>query len=121
VPVAAAADSAASVPSAPAAFGTAPRAAVSAPVKRTAEDIRAEADPNYHDYKLLGVPVGGDLAQVQAAYEKLCARCDPRRYEGNSPEQKQAEQILQRINAAFESLRRRLDPTENRFGKLEIE
>jgi len=78
-------------------------------------------DPNGGDYRVLGVPVGSDLAVVQTAYEQLSRRCDPRRFPDNSAEQKDAERILVRVNAAYEALRKRLDPTENRFGKLELE
>jgi len=77
-------------------------------------------DPNASDYRVLGVPVGSDLATVQVAYETLSRRCDPTRFEG-SEYKKDAEKILARINTAYDSLRRRLDPTENRFGKLELE
>ena len=83
--------------------------------------IGAEADPNYHDYRVLGLAIGSDLAQVTAEYEKLSRRCDARRFPDGSAEQKQAEAILVRINAAYDALHRRLDPTENRFGKLELE
>ena len=78
-------------------------------------------DPNASDYRVLGVPVGADLAQVQSAYEQLTRRCDPRRFPEGSAEQTQAAAILVRVNAAFDALRKRLDPTENRFGKLELE
>lgn len=80
-----------------------------------------EADPNQTEYRLLGVPVGSDLVTVQAAYEKLARRCDPRRFPDSSAEQKEAELILKRVNAAYEVLKKRLDPTESRFGKLELE
>jgi curved DNA-binding protein CbpA len=70
---------------------------------------------------VLGVPVGSDLGTVQSAFEKLARRCDPRRFPENSREQKDAQRILERVNVAFEALRKRLDPTENRFGKLELE
>ncbi|HVK03828.1 MAG TPA: J domain-containing protein [Armatimonadaceae bacterium] len=79
------------------------------------------SDPNASDYRILGVPIASDLATVQAAYEKLARRCDPRRFPDGSTEQKEAERILVRVNAAYDALRRRLDPTENRFGKLELE
>lgn len=72
-------------------------------------------------YRILGVPVGSDLATVLAAYEKLAARCDPRRFPDGSQEQTDATRILERVNAALETLRKRLDPTNNRFGKLEFE
>lgn len=80
-----------------------------------------DTDPNAVDYRILGVPVGSDLSAVQSAYEKLSRRCDPRRFPDGSEEQKDAERILARVNVAYESLRKRLDPTVNRFGKLEFE
>lgn len=81
----------------------------------------ASNDPNASDYRMLGVPVGSDLGTVQSAFEKLARRCDPRRFPEDSREQKDAQRILERVNIAFEALRKRLDPTENRFGKLELE
>ena len=79
------------------------------------------SDPNASDYRVLGVPIGSDLGTVQSAFEKLARRCDPRRFPENSREQKDAQRILERVNVAFEALRQRLDPTVNRFGKLELE
>ena len=90
--------------------------AVAAP-PATAED----ADPNIHDFRVLGVPMGSDFSTVQAAYEKLARRCDPRRFPDGSTEQKEAERILSRVNASYEALRKRLDPMRNRFDKLELE
>jgi len=81
----------------------------------------ATEDPNTADYRVLGIAVGSDFVAVQAAYEKLALRCDPRRFPDNSPEQKQAEVILARVNNAYENLRKVLDPTESRFGRLELE
>ncbi len=82
---------------------------------------QAVEDPNASDYRVLGVPVGSDFAQVEAAYETLSRRCDPRRFPDGSDEEKDAERILARVNTAYEALRNRLDPTVNRFGKLELE
>jgi hypothetical protein len=58
---------------------------------------------------------------VQAAYEELARRCDPRRFPDNSQEQQDAGRILERINASFDALKKRLDPTVTRFDKLELE
>ncbi len=87
----------------------------------SAASAAASNDPNASDYRVLGVPIGSDLGTVQSAFEKLARRCDPRRFPENSREQKDAQRILERVNVAFEALRKRLDPTENRFGKLELE
>jgi hypothetical protein len=67
------------------------------------------------------VTIGSDHGKVQSAFVKLARRCEPRRFPENSREQNDAQRILERVNVAFEALRKRLDPTENRFGKLELE
>lgn len=108
----------------------APRSSTSHPASSTtsganntpvAANSQAADNPNASDYRVLGVPVGSDLASVQDAYEKLARRCDPRRFPEGSAEQKDAARILERVNVSYEALRKRLDPTENRFGKLELE
>jgi DnaJ-domain-containing protein 1 len=70
-------------------------------------------------YKVLGVPAGSDYATVRGAYEKLIKRLDVTRFE-NETDKAEAERILARVNAAYEALRSKLDPTQNRFGKLEL-
>jgi hypothetical protein len=80
-----------------------------------------ETDPNASDYRVLGVPVGSEFAAVQAAYEKLARRCDPRRFPDGSTEQKEAERILERVNASYERLKKRLDPIQSRFYNIELE
>ncbi|MDX1933083.1 MAG: hypothetical protein SFU56_10800 [Capsulimonadales bacterium] len=80
-----------------------------------------EQDPNARDYKILGLPVGSDLAAVVTKYEELVNRCDPRRFPDGSDDQETAKVILARVNSAYDALRKRLDPTENRFAKLELE
>ncbi|MFM7320568.1 MAG: hypothetical protein ACKO5K_03460 [Armatimonadota bacterium] len=72
-------------------------------------------------YAILGVAPGADYAAVLSEYNQLAARCDPRRFPEGSEEQRQAQVILERINGALEVLRRKLDPTNHRFGKLELE
>ncbi len=91
------------------------------PVSQPASATLVEADVNEKDFRVLGVPVGSDLATVQAAYEKLARRCDPRRFDNSPAEQQEAERILERINSSYEALKKRLDPMQNRFGKLELE
>lgn len=92
-----------------------------APTSTTESNTQAmQEDPDATDYKVLGLAPGSDYPSVQAAYEKLAARCDPRRFPDDSAEQKQAEVILARVNTAYENLRKRLSPTESRFAKLEL-
>lgn len=83
--------------------------------------VEDEAETNARYFRVLGIPNGSDLTAIQTAYENLTRRCDPRRFPDGSQGQKDAQQILERVNAAYESLRVRLDPTQNRFGKLELE
>jgi hypothetical protein len=72
------------------------------------------------DYVILGVPAGSDLATVEAKYEELIRRCNPDRFPKDSAERKTAQEILNRVNRAYASLTKRLDPTQNRFDKLEF-
>jgi hypothetical protein len=77
-------------------------------------------DANATHYRVLGVPVGSDWPTVQAAYEKLARRCDVRRFPDGSEEQNDARRILERVNVAYEALRKQLDPLDSRFDKLEL-
>ena len=71
-------------------------------------------------FQTLGIPPTEDLSKVQATYQQLAGRADSRRFPDGSIEQQAAAQILERINNAYDTVRRKLDPTENRFGKLEL-
>jgi hypothetical protein len=70
-------------------------------------------------YKVLGIPPGSDYSSVQSAYEKLSRRLDSTRFDSET-DRAEAARILERVNAAYEALRSQLDPTTNRFGKLEL-
>ena len=71
-------------------------------------------------FQTLGIAPTEDLSKVQATYQQLAGRADSRRFPDGSMEQQAAAQILERINSAYDTVRRKLDPTENRFGKLEL-
>lgn len=71
-------------------------------------------------FQTLGIAPTEDLSKVQATYQQLAGRADSRRFPDGSMEQQAAAQILERINNAYDTVRRKLDPTENRFGKLEL-
>jgi hypothetical protein len=72
------------------------------------------------DYVILGVPAGSDLATVESKYEELIRRCNPDRFPKDSAERKTAQEILNRVNTAHASLTKRLDPTQNRFDKIDF-
>jgi hypothetical protein len=87
----------------------------------TTSTTTAEASTGIEsDYTFLGVPVGSDLATIQAKYEEITRRCDVNRFPDGSPERAKAKEILERAHASYEAICRRLDPTQNRFGKLEL-
>ena len=84
-------------------------------------ETRAEAEAKYlDDYVVLGVPVGSELGVIESKYEDLIRRCNPDRFAVGSEDRKKAQEILDRVNAAHDSLRKKLDPTQNRFDKLEF-
>lgn len=88
----------------------------------TATPVVAVSDTNplAADYRVLGLPLGASLGEVQAAYDDLIRRSDPQRFPENSNEQAQARRILDRVNQAYEKIRRENNPTEDRFAKLEL-
>ncbi len=81
----------------------------------------ASADPNASDFRVLGIALDAGWDDVLGAYEKITRRCDPRRFPDGSAEQKEAGRILERVNTAYDNLRKRLDPTESRFARLEFD
>jgi hypothetical protein len=70
---------------------------------------------------VLGIAPDAGWDDVLGAYEKITRRCDPRRFPDGSAEQKEAGRILERVNTAYDNLRKRLDPTESRFARLEFD
>jgi hypothetical protein len=78
----------------------------------------ASAEEASH-YKVLGIPPGSDYSAVQFAYEKLVKRLDATRFDSET-DRAEAARILERVNVAYDALRSQLDPTTNRFGKLEL-
>ncbi len=89
-------------------------ASQSSAVNRPAEDGLAP------HYRLLGLEPGADYPTVQAVYEKLLSRCRPDRFPAGSPEALEAQDIENRLEAAYKVLREALDPTARRFDMLEI-
>jgi hypothetical protein len=72
------------------------------------------------DYVILGVPAGSELSVIETRYEELIRRCNPDRFPKDSAERKKAQEILDRVNMAYASITKHLDPTQRRFDKLEF-
>ncbi|MEN6357676.1 MAG: hypothetical protein ABFD83_11405 [Armatimonadota bacterium] len=72
------------------------------------------------DYKTLGLKSGSTLDEVEAAWRKLASRADPKRFPSGSEEEKKAADILDSVNKAYANIREELNPTEGRFGRLEL-
>ena len=87
-------------------------------VSATSTTSGLTADEEAH-YKVLGVSAGSDYATVRGAYEKLIKRLDVTRFE-NPTDKAEAERILERVNAAYEALRKKLVAWQGRLGKLEL-
>jgi len=78
-------------------------------------------DPLAYHYRCLGVEAGCDFTAVQAAYNRLAARCDPGRFPAGSEEERQAQALRTRLEASFKILRDALDTTARRFDLLELD
>lgn len=81
----------------------------------------SQPDPLDYHYKLLGLEAGADFPAVHAAYNKLAARSDPSRFPAGSSDAQAAQQIRQRLDVSFKTLREALDTTAARFGLLEFD
>lgn len=72
------------------------------------------------DYQLLGLNPDAELAQVEEAWRRLAGRADPKRFPAGSEEEKRAAEILKSLNDSYARIRENLNPTEGRFGQLEL-
>ncbi|OFX13910.1 MAG: hypothetical protein A2Z18_07570 [Armatimonadetes bacterium RBG_16_58_9] len=72
------------------------------------------------DYRLLDLAPGCNLETVENAWRNLARRADPKRFPSGSDEEKRAAEILKSINAAYARIREDINPTEGRFGNLEL-
>ncbi|MBB6051476.1 hypothetical protein [Armatimonas rosea] len=91
-----------------------------APTAKAAAVAPVDTNPLASDYRVLGLSAGASLAEVQAAYDDLTRRSDPKRFPEGSQEQAQARRILERVILAYDNIRRENNPTEDRFAKLEL-
>lgn len=87
----------------------------------TGHVVVADAAPRLaNEYRLLGLKPGAQLEAVEAAWRELARRADPKRFPSGSPEERKAAEILNAVNDAYASIRESLNPTEGRFGRLEL-
>ena len=70
---------------------------------------------------ILGAEPDETFGAIKRRYDRLVERADPDRFPKGSEEARQAANIRTRVNAAFAVLREAADPTDRRFGSLEIE
>lgn len=71
-------------------------------------------------YRVLGVPDGSDLSEVEAAYRKLAGRCRSIEFAEGTEERQTADVIMARLDEAYNTLREALNPAAARFDKLEL-
>ncbi|MBM3494765.1 MAG: hypothetical protein FJX72_10695 [Armatimonadetes bacterium] len=71
-------------------------------------------------YRILGVPDGADLSEVEAAYHTLANRCRSVEFAEGSEERETADAIMARVDEAYNQLREALNPAAGRFDKLEL-
>ncbi len=92
-----------------------------APVEVTGPAVsRPAAKTLAADYRLLGMAPGAGLESVEAAWRELARRADPKRFPADSEEEKRAAEILKSLNEAYARIRESVNPTEGRFGRLEL-
>ena len=70
---------------------------------------------------ILGVTPTATFIEIKQAYLRLEERSDPAKFPSGSIEARKAGEIRQRVREAFALLSEHCDPTERRFGNLEIE
>lgn len=77
-------------------------------------------DRDEHARKILGVTQDSSFSDIRKAFDRLNGRSDPDKFPIGSPEAKQAAEIQRRVQWAYQFLTRDVDPTEKRFGSLEV-
>lgn len=82
--------------------------------------LMPRTDPLAADYRYLGLEPGASLEAVESAWRKLASRADPKRFPAGSEEEKRAAEILRSLNEVYSRIREALNPTEGRFGNLEL-
>ncbi len=79
-----------------------------------------QSSPLHKHYKVLGLPDGATMAEIDAAYQQLTERCGTLDGAQGSEESQIVTEIRTRVDEAYAALREALNPTAGRFDKLEI-
>lgn len=90
-------------------------------IEAATDELAVQVDREGIARKMLGVKEDATFATIRTTFERIRKRSDPTRFPADSPEQKQAEQILKRAYWAYNVLTENVDSTEKRFRSLQIE
>lgn len=90
-------------------------------IPSTSSDSMPAHDPKGFARSVLGVGEKATFAEIRRAFERLSRRSDPANFPAGSNEQRQAAEILKRVNWAYRVLTEDANEVEKRFGSLEIE
>lgn len=72
-------------------------------------------------FRLLGLSPNATHEEARKEFKRLMSRADPARFPEGTEERRRAEQIVQKLQAAYDIIRQHLDPTSARFDRLEID
>lgn len=86
-----------------------------------APDSMPAHDPKGFARNILGVSESATFAEIRRSFERLSRRSNPDNFPAGSAEQRQAVDILKRVNWAYRILTEDANDVEKRFGSLEIE
>ncbi|MGQ9488609.1 MAG: J domain-containing protein [Armatimonadota bacterium] len=71
-------------------------------------------------FRLLGLPPGATLEQLETTYTQLMKRADPARFPEGSEERKRAEEIRHKIESAYRAVRDYMDSTYARMRRINL-
>ena len=72
--------------------------------KNTSSNSKYNEEKKVRFYAILGLPSDASMQEVKQAYKKLVKRCHPDLFFDNPPLQQKAQEILTKINQAYDEL-----------------
>lgn len=85
-------------------YGTSKREKKYSYTKDFSSDSPTHEEKKIRFYAILGVPSDASSQEVKQAYKKLVKKCHPDLFFDNPPLQEKAQEILMKINQAYEEL-----------------